>query len=135
MGAENFGCGSSRETAVYALWDHGFRVVIAPSFGEIFDSNAFKNGLLTIRLPAPEVDRLLAMLAGPDALSMTVDLREKRLSLSNGHAVDSDIDGYRRECLLNGLDELRYTLNALPEIHSFEETYERRYPWGIVAAS
>lgn len=132
VAGENFGCGSSRETAVYALWDHGFRVVVAPSFGDIFDSNAFKNGLLTIRLPASEVSELLAMLDHAEAVRATVDLQDMRLRLSNGHAVDFEIDAFRRECLMKGFDELQYTLRMADEIAGFERRYESAHPWGAL---
>jgi 3-isopropylmalate/(R)-2-methylmalate dehydratase small subunit len=120
VAAENFGCGSSRENAVWALYDYGFRIVIAPSFGDIFYSNCLQNGLLPIRLPSADVDRMLA--ASPseavavDLESQTVVFGEERWTF--------DINPFAKHCLLNGIDELAYTLSRLDEIVAFERTLE-----------
>jgi 3-isopropylmalate/(R)-2-methylmalate dehydratase small subunit len=120
---ENFGCGSSREHAVWALYDHGFRAVIAPSLGDIFASNAAKNGLLTIILPSAVVAGMIeALLAEPD-LEVAIDLEAQTVSLPNGPAHRFEIDPYRKRLLLNGLDELGFTLSQLPVIEVFEKTY------------
>jgi 3-isopropylmalate/(R)-2-methylmalate dehydratase small subunit len=120
VAAENFGCGSSRENAVWALYDYGFRVVIAPSFGEIFYNNCLQNGLLPIRLPHKNVGTLLA--ASPlemieaDLESQTVRFQEERWHF--------DLNAFAKQCLLNGIDELGYTLSRLDEIIAFERNSE-----------
>ena len=126
LGETNFACGSSREHAVWALYDYGIRAVIAPSMGDIFMSNAAKNGLLTIVLPAPVVARMIeATLAAP-GLEIAVDLEAQTVALcgageSSPHGFE--IDAYRKKCLLSGLDELGYTLTQLDKIESFERSY------------
>jgi 3-isopropylmalate/(R)-2-methylmalate dehydratase small subunit len=120
VAAENFGCGSSRENAVWALYDYGFRVLMAPSFGDIFYNNCLQNGLLPIRLPHDSVDTLLA--ASPsetieaDLESQTVRFREEMWNF--------DINSFAKYCLLNGIDELGYTLSRLDEIIAFERKHE-----------
>jgi 3-isopropylmalate/(R)-2-methylmalate dehydratase small subunit len=117
---DNFGCGSSREHAVWALYDYGIRAVISPSFGDIFASNAAKNGLLTVVLPAPVVkDMIEALTAEPD-LEVAVDLQAQTVSLPNGPPRRFEIDPYRKHLLLNGLDELGFTLGQLDRIEAFE---------------
>jgi 3-isopropylmalate/(R)-2-methylmalate dehydratase small subunit len=126
LGEANFGCGSSREHAVWALYDYGIRAVIAPSMGDIFMSNAAKNGLLTIVLPAPAVTRMIeATLAAP-GLEIAVDLEAQTVALPGsveGIQHRFEIDSYRKQCLLRGLDELDYTLTQLERIESFERSY------------
>jgi 3-isopropylmalate/(R)-2-methylmalate dehydratase small subunit len=118
LGETNFACGSSREHAVWALYDYGIRAVIAPSMGDIFMSNAAKNGLLTIVLPAPVVARMIeATLAAP-GLEIAVDLEAQTVGPHH-----FEIDAYRKKCLLSGLDELGYTLTQLDKIESFERSY------------
>jgi len=122
LGEANFGCGSSREHAVWALYDYGVRAVIAPSMGDIFMSNAAKNGLLTIVLPAPIVAQMIeATLASP-GLEAAVDLEAQTVAIS-GNPYRFEIDAYRKKCLLSGLDELGYTLTLLDKIESFEHSY------------
>jgi len=126
LGEVNFGCGSSREHAVWALYDYGIRAVIAPSMGDIFMSNAAKNGLLTIVLPAPAVTRMIeATLAAP-GLEIAVDLEAQTVAMPGSVAGIQhrfEIDSYRKQCLLGGLDELDYTLTQLERIESFERSY------------
>lgn len=126
LGEANFGCGSSREHAVWALYDYGIRAVIAPSMGDIFMSNAAKNGLLTIVLPAPAVTRMIeATLAAP-GLEVAVDLEAQIVAMPGsveGIQHRFEIDSYRKQCLLRGLDELDYTLTQLERIESFERSY------------
>ena len=123
LAEENFGCGSSREHAVWALHDYGFRAVIAPSIGDIFMSNAAKNGLLTIVLPAPAVAAMIeATLAAP-GLQLTVDLEAQQVTLGKDTRYRFEIDAYRKRCLLSGLDELGYTLTQLDKIEAFERNY------------
>ncbi len=119
---QNFGCGSSRENAVWALYDRGFRVVIAPSFGDIFFTNCLKNGLLPVVLPTDVVDDLLPSLRGQ---SLKVDLESQLVTLPDGAGHHFDIDPFARHCLLNGIDELDYTLSLMQEIAAFERSYEQ----------
>lgn len=120
---DNFACGSSREHAVWALYDYGVRAVIAPSLGDIFASNAAKNGLLTVILPAPVVKAIIAALKAEPELEITVDLPSQTVSLPNGPAHPFEIDPYRKQLLLNGLDELGFTLGQLGRIEAFERSY------------
>ena len=134
LGETNFGCGSSREHAVWALYDYGIRAVIAPSMGDIFMSNAAKNGLLTIVLPAPAVARMIEATLATPGLQIAVDLEAQTVSidgsisgpipgLAEGIPHRFEIDAYRKKCLLSGLDELGYTLTQLDKIESFERSY------------
>jgi 3-isopropylmalate/(R)-2-methylmalate dehydratase small subunit len=120
---DNFGCGSSREHAVWALHDYGVRAVIAPSFGDIFASNAAKNGLLTVVLPASVVKGMIAALQAEPELEIAVDLENQTVSLPNGPVHRFEIDPYRKQLLLSGLDELGFTLAQIAAIEAFENTY------------
>jgi 3-isopropylmalate/(R)-2-methylmalate dehydratase small subunit len=120
---ENFACGSSRENAVWALYDYGFRVAIAPSFGDIFGANSLKNGLLPVRLPAEAVSDLLAQLAQTPDQTIEVDLASQTVTLRDGSVHRFDIDPFAKHCLLNGVDELDYTLSRIDEIKAFEHRY------------
>jgi 3-isopropylmalate/(R)-2-methylmalate dehydratase small subunit len=113
--AQNFGCGSSRENAVWALYDYGVRAVIAPSFGDIFYTNCLKNGLLPVVLPAGAAAVLLA-----GGQSAEVDLESQTVTLPDGTRHGFEIDPFARHCLLHGIDELDYTLSRLAEIEAFE---------------
>jgi len=108
---------------VWALVDYGFRVVIAPSLGDIFSSNAAKNGLLTIELPAPVVTGMIEALKAEPDLEVAVDLEAQTVSLPNGPAHRFEIDPYRKHLLLSGLDELGFTLSQIDKITAFEKTY------------
>jgi 3-isopropylmalate/(R)-2-methylmalate dehydratase small subunit len=123
---DNFGCGSSREHAVWALYDYGIRTVIAPSFGDIFASNAAKNGLLTVVLPAPVVKGMIEALTADPDLEIAVDLQAQTVSLPNGPVHRFEIDPYRKHLLLNGLDELGFTLGQIDRIEAFEQAYQGR---------
>jgi 3-isopropylmalate/(R)-2-methylmalate dehydratase small subunit len=125
----NFGCGSSRESAVYALWDYGFRAVIAPSFGDIFFGNSFMNGLLLVVLPAADVAALLAALEAKPGAHMQVDLVAQTVTGADGKAYRFDIDAYRKRCLLEGLDELAFTLSQRDAIAAFEQKHVAALPW------
>jgi 3-isopropylmalate/(R)-2-methylmalate dehydratase small subunit len=116
----NFGCGSSREHAVWALGDGGFRVVIAPSFGDIFHSNALKNGLLPVRLLAAAVQEMLAQLGARPGTCLQVDLEARCVVGPDGRTHRFDIDPFARHCLLEGLDEIAYTLAQQARIEDFE---------------
>jgi len=120
LARENFGCGSSREHAPWALLDHGIRVVIAPSFADIFFSNCFKNGLLPVRLAPQEVDRLFREATVTPHYRLVVDLQAQTLCLPGGNRMGFPVDNFRKHCLLNGLDEIGLTLQHREEIAAFE---------------
>lgn len=121
----NFGCGSSREHAVWALYDYGFRAVIAPSFGDIFSSNALKNGLLPVVLPEAFVSEMLAAIQTAPGSRIKVDLAAQTVVAPAGAAHSFDIDPFAKHCLLNGLDELDYTLSLLEHVAEFERRFDR----------
>jgi len=121
----NFGCGSSREHAVWALYDGGFRAVIAASFGDIFRSNALKNGLLPVSLPAPAVQRLLAELQAAPGAHIQVDLVAQTVTGPAGDVEPFAIEPFPRHCLLEGLEEIDYTLTQRGAIDAFEQARER----------
>jgi 3-isopropylmalate/(R)-2-methylmalate dehydratase small subunit len=125
----NFGCGSSREHAVYALWDYGFRAVIAPSFGDIFSGNSLKNGLLLIVLPQADATALIGALQAKPGAHMSVDLAAQTVTSPDGTTYRFDIDPYRKRCLLEGLDELGFTLSQGEAIKKFEQTHAAAMPW------
>jgi 3-isopropylmalate/(R)-2-methylmalate dehydratase small subunit len=125
----NFGCGSSREHAVWALYDYGFRAVIAPSFGDIFFNNSFKNGLLPIVLPAERVAAMMRSLELTPGASIVVDLEQQTVRGPDGTVDRFDIDTFKKECLLAGVDEIDLTLGYRDRIAAFEEHYERKVPW------
>ena len=130
LARKNFGCGSSREHAPWALADFGFKAVIAPSFGEIFYNNSLKNGLLPIVLAETEVDRLFHEVAAFPGFRLVVDLEKQTVSTVDGAIVfHFDIDAFRKHCLLNGLDEIGMTLQHSDEIKAFEEKHKSRQPW------
>jgi 3-isopropylmalate/(R)-2-methylmalate dehydratase small subunit len=131
VGAENFGCGSSREGAVYALVDAGVRCVIAPSFGDIFAGNAGKNGLLTITLPSA----LTATLRGMLPAEMTVDLPAQSLRFPDGTEHSFPMDPFRKRCLVNGLDDIGLTLEHADRIAAFQAEDRALRPWAIPAAT
>ena len=128
VAGENFGCGSSRENAVWALADLGIRVVIAPSFGDIFFSNCFQNGMLPIRLPMDAVIRIAASLTPADA-QLTVELEAQRVLLNSGESLSFEVEPYRKAMLLQGVDEIGLTLSRLAEIEAAEAADRRRRPW------
>jgi 3-isopropylmalate/(R)-2-methylmalate dehydratase small subunit len=133
VAGENFGCGSSREMAVWAIAGLGIRCVIAPSFGEIFAGNCFQNGLLPIRLPRAAVETLLARLAAveggaPDAATLTVDLEAQCID-APGERIAFEVEPLRRRALLDGLDDIGLTLKALPRIEAFQARDRERRPW------
>ena len=129
VGMRNFACGSSREHAVWALYDYGVRVVIAPSFGDIFASNAVKNGLLPVVLPPPVVEGILERLQAAPGSRIAVDLETQTVGGPDGTTHGFSIDPFPKHCLLNGLDELAYTLSLAEQITDFERRYERESPY------
>ena len=129
LARENFGCGSSREHAPWALVDYGFRCVIAPSFADIFRSNCFKNGLLPIELPAEVIDRLFHDLYAREGYRLTVDLAAKTVTEPDGSTLHFDVDDFRRQCLLEGLDDIGITLQSASRIREFEAAHAAARPW------
>ena len=123
LAEENFGCGSSREHAVWALYDYGIRAVIAPSMGDIFMSNAAKNGLLTVVLPEEVVARMIEAVLARPGLEITVELETQSVTLPGSASHRFEIDAYRKRCLMSGLGELAYTLTQLDRIEAFERDY------------
>jgi len=129
LARENFGCGSSREHAPWALADYGFKVIIAPSFADIFFNNSFKNGILPIKLDAATVDGLFAKATGAEALELNVDLEQQVLCTPENEAIPFDVDPFRKHCLLEGLDDIGLTLQHVDEIRAFEERHRAAAPW------
>jgi 3-isopropylmalate/(R)-2-methylmalate dehydratase small subunit len=125
VGDRNFACGSSRENAVWALYDYGFRAAIAPSFGDIFSSNSLKNGILPVRLPAEIVGKLLARLQAQPGARIQIDLPSQTVTLPDGSVHAFEIDAFAKHCLLEGVDELDFTLQHVDEIAAFEHRYGR----------
>jgi 3-isopropylmalate/(R)-2-methylmalate dehydratase small subunit len=134
IAGDNFGCGSSREHAAWALDDMGVKAVIAPSFSDIFSSNAFKNGLLTVVLPQVAVDRLIEVASAGDPIH--IDLEAQTVTTRYQDRFAFDIDPFRKSCLLNGTDEVGLTLASADRIASYEKTMATARPWlnaGIAA--
>jgi 3-isopropylmalate/(R)-2-methylmalate dehydratase small subunit len=134
LGRENFGCGSSREHAVWALMDYGIRVVIAPGFAEIFSSNCFKNGVLPIVLAAGQVDTLFRQTESTPGYELTVDLPAQQV-IAGGETIGFDIDTFRKDCLINGLDDIGLTLQHADIIRAYEDKRQDKYPWLFVNLS
>ncbi len=126
---ENFGCGSSREHAPWALLDFGFRCIIAPSFADIFYNNSFKNGLLPIVLKEEEVDELFQQAEATEGYQLTVDLAAQTVTRPDGKQYAFEIDAFRKHCLLNGLDDIGLTLRDADAISAFEAGHRQRQPW------
>lgn len=124
---KNFGCGSSREHAAWALENYGFRCVIAPSFADIFHSNAGKNGILLVTLPEDQVQTLLDRAAKIDGYQLTVSLEENTIRDNQGFATKFSIDPFRRECLLEGLDDIGLTLRHAAELDQFEKQHDAAF--------
>ena len=130
LARRNFGCGSSREHAPWALMDYGFRCVIAPSFGDIFFTNSFKNGVLPVVLSEAEVDRLFHDCAAFPGFQLRIDLDKQSVSSIDGsQAMRFEIDPFRKHCLLNGLDEIGLTLRHADKIRAFEANRKAQCPW------
>jgi len=121
LAKDNFGCGSSREHAVWALYDGGFRAVIAPSFGDIFFNNALKNGLLPIRLGQSDVSQLFSLTQQNAGTKVVIDLLAQTVVANSVFKASFEIDKFSKQCFLEGLDELGYTLSLLPQIEAFEK--------------
>ena len=129
LARENFGCGSSREHAPWALEDYGFRCVIAPSFADIFYNNCFKNGVLPIALDEAVVDRLFTEMYAAEGYQLTVDLQQQKVITPAGEEIAFEVDAFRRHCLLEGLDDIGLTLQSADAIRSYEEKIRQQSPW------
>jgi 3-isopropylmalate/(R)-2-methylmalate dehydratase small subunit len=129
LARENFGCGSSREHAPWALEDYGFRVIIAPSYADIFFNNCFKNGILPIKLEATKVDALFKAVEAGIGYKLTVDLESQTITAPDGTAFKFEVDAFRKHCLLNGLDDIGLTLQHVNDIKAFEVKHRAAQPW------
>ena len=126
---DNFGCGSSREHAPWALEDYGFRAIIGPSFADIFFNNSFKNGLLPIKLPEAEVDIIFKQVEEHVGYTLDIDLDQQTITRPDGKKISFEIDGFRKHCLLNGLDDIGLTLQKADLIKAFEAKRKTEQPW------
>jgi 3-isopropylmalate/(R)-2-methylmalate dehydratase small subunit len=130
LARKNFGCGSSREHAPWALIDSGFRCVIAPSFGDIFFTNCFKNGLLPVVLREDEVDRLFYEAAAFPGFKLIINLEEQSVATTDGaQSMHFDVDAFRKYMMINGLDEIGLTLRHAEKIRAFESRRQTQFPW------
>ena len=129
VAGDNFGCGSSREHAPWALLDFGIRCVISTSFADIFYNNCFKNGILPIRVTKGQLDALMADACDTENPELTVDLVNMEIKRPNGVTVPFELDSFRRECLLDGLDDIGLTMQKREQIDSFEEQQNQAQPW------
>ncbi len=126
---KNFGCGSSREHAPWALLDYGFRVILAPSYADIFFNNCFKNGILPIVLDEAVIDRLFNELAAREGYRLAVDLQAQTITTPGGEVIHFEVDEFRKQCLLEGLDDIGLTLRHVDEIRAFEARHRAAAPW------
>ena len=129
LARKNFGCGSSREHAPWALDDYGFRVILAPSFADIFFNNCFKNGLLPIVLDENIIEDLFHQVESRSGYSLNVDLEKQLISKPDGELIHFEVDEFRKNCLINGLDDIGLTLDSREEIKSFEDSWKISSPW------
>jgi 3-isopropylmalate/(R)-2-methylmalate dehydratase small subunit len=129
VAGDNFGCGSSREHAPWALLDYGIRCVISTSFADIFYNNCFQNGILPIKLPKADVDRLLDDASRGANATLTIDLEKQEIRGPDGGVIKFDLDSFRKHCLLNGLDDIGLTLSKEAKISSFEKQASGSRPW------
>ncbi|MBF0140887.1 MAG: 3-isopropylmalate dehydratase small subunit [Magnetococcales bacterium] len=132
LARDNFGCGSSREHAPWALLDYGFRVLIAPSFADIFFNNCFKNGILPIILDTQTVDRLFREASATPGYRLAVDLPEQAVTTPDGHTLPFQVDPFSKHCLIHGLDDIGLTLEHDKEIRQYESKRRKDYPWVFV---
>ena len=129
IAGDNFGCGSSREHAPWALKDFGIRCVIAPSFADIFFNNCFKNGILPIALPQEQVDVLMKDAEKGSNARMTIDLEKQEITTSDGEVFPFEVDAFKKHCLLEGLDDIGLTMEKAPSIDTFEAKAAQDRPW------
>ena len=135
LARDNFGCGSSREHAPWALDDYGFRVMIAPSFADIFLNNCFKNGLLPIVVNQETISELFRDTQADEGYSLTVDLAEQTITRPDGSVIAFEVDSFRKNCLLNGLDDIGLTLEEADTIKAFEDKWRQKSPWYFTSTS
>ena len=135
VAGENFGCGSSREHAPWALLDFGIRCVLAPSFADIFHNNCFKNGILPIALPQAVIDRLMEKAGRGANATFTVDLEAQEITDPDGDKIPFEIDAFRRQCLLEGLDDIGLTMQKAAKVDEFEGSQRSAQPWLYRTAS
>jgi len=129
LARENFGCGSSREHAPWALEDYGFRAIIAPSFADIFFNNCFKNGMLPIVLSADDVDALFKETESAEGYKLNIDLSTQTITTPSGKTYTFEVDAFRKHCLLNGLDDIGLTMQHQDAIKAFETKHRAAQPW------
>ena len=129
LAQDNFGCGSSREHAVWALAEFGFRVVLAPSFADIFFSNCFKSGVLPVVLDKAVIDGLFDRIRSEGGLELTVDLEAREIRTDDGEVISFEVDSFRRNCLLEGLDDIGVTLEDADAIRAYETRRREQAPW------
>lgn len=129
LARQNFGCGSSREHAPWALDDYGFRVVIAPSFADIFYNNCFKNGLLPLVLSETQVDQLFKEVEANPGYQLDISLEAQKVTLPSGESFGFEIDEFRKDCLIKGLDDIGLTLESEPAIRDYEKNRRQQKPW------
>ncbi len=129
LARENFGCGSSREHAPWALADYGFRVIIAPSFADIFFNNSFKNGILPIVVDEKKVDQLFAEVEATEGYKLKVDLEAQTITTPSAEVITFEVDAFRKHCLLNGLDDIGLTLQHVDAIKAYEKKQAEITPW------
>jgi len=129
LARENFGCGSSREHAPWALQDYGFRVIIAPSFADIFFNNCFKNGVLPVVQDAQTVDSLFNAVNANEGYQLTVDLQTQTITTAEGESITFEVDTFRKHCLLEGLDDIGLTMEHVADIKAYEVKRRQQAPW------
>ena len=129
IAGDNFGCGSSREHAPWALLDFGIKVVISNSFADIFYNNCFKNGILPIKIETEKRNALMEDAENGSNAILTVDLVNQKITRPDGSILKFDVDPFRKHCLLNGLDDIELTMKNIEKIRDFEETYSTKSPW------
>jgi 3-isopropylmalate/(R)-2-methylmalate dehydratase small subunit len=129
LARENFGCGSSREHAVWALDDFGIRVILAPSFADIFFSNTSKNGILAIKLEEALIDKLFEQVATAPGYRLKVDLPAQTITLPDGETISFEIDSFKKHCLIEGLDDIGLTLQHTADIEAYEQKRKQEAPW------
>ena len=135
LARKNFGCGSSREHAPWALGDYGFRAIIAPGYADIFFNNCFKNGLLPIVLNEQDVDKLFIDLEEQEGFSLAIDLMDQTITRPDGNVIHFEVEAFRKQRLLEGLDEIGLTLRQADSIKDFEKNWEKTCPWLFGAIS
>ncbi len=129
LGRENFGCGSSREHAPWALEDYGLRCIIAPSFADIFYNNCFKNGILPIVLDTQVVERLFQEMYATEGYELGIDLARQVVQCPSAEEISFEVDAFRKHCLLNGLDDIALTLESADTIRAYEQRWRKQSPW------